>query len=711
MKNIIRFKNDIYAGVLGKIIGVYLGRPVEGWSYEKIREQFGEINYYKNHKTGAPLIVPDDDISGTFAFFRSLEDHGYDPNIRAEDIGDTWLNYIIENETILWWGGLSRSTEHTAYLRLKNGIRAPKSGSVELNGQSMAEQIGAEIFIDAWALANPGNPMRAAVMARAAASVSHDGIAAAAAVYLAAMEAMAFVEKDMEKLLDAGLTYVQNPAFEKLVWELRERCQVSEDWREVRQWIAGSHGYDKYPGSCPMVTNHLVVLMSLIMGGDDFQKSCMIACSSGWDTDCNAGNVGCLNGIRLGLPGFSGGADLRKAVADRLYVVTSDGGSCISDAVQETRKILEAACRLEGEQSDSPAERLAFEYPGAVQGVIPCDLDREEQVLAGIENWYQESGEFGCKISYKGLGPGVHASVCVDTFIDLQPKGQEGTSYFDVLCSPALYSGQEVTARVFAPDEENPSFEFFLIYFDGKDRMRALYHDPHKLTRGDQVLSWTIPDLGGHAIYRLGIRLRSEKRLDGCLVLKTLDWSNTPEEYRLGRAVQMTPSLTPWTTQTAWLKTFVASADHFCPDYTTTFSISHAAENGLATTGTLDWDNYSVTSKLTLSHQEGAGLAARAKGHRRYYGAVLTDGKACIYRQEEEKRIPVASVPFDYQLDRVYELEFTVNGDSLAFSVDGVTVVSGCDSSYRCGGAGFVVDSGAVLADGFTVKRVGRRFE
>ena len=194
MKNIIRFKNDIYAGVLGKIIGVYLGRPVEGWSYEKIREQFGEINYYKNHKTGAPLIVPDDDISGTFAFFRSLEDHGYDPNIRAEDIGDTWLNYIIENETILWWGGLSRSTEHTAYLRLKNGIRAPKSGSVELNGQSMAEQIGAEIFIDAWALANPGNPMRAAVMARAAASVSHDGIAADAAVYLAAMEATCSME-------------------------------------------------------------------------------------------------------------------------------------------------------------------------------------------------------------------------------------------------------------------------------------------------------------------------------------------------------------------------------------------------------------------------------------------------------------------------------------------------------------------------------------
>ena len=96
MKNIIRFKNDIYAGVLGKIIGVYLGRPVEGWTYEAIRDTFGEINYYKNHRTGAPLIVPDDDISGTFAFFRSLEDNKFDPGIRAEQIGDSWLTISLK---------------------------------------------------------------------------------------------------------------------------------------------------------------------------------------------------------------------------------------------------------------------------------------------------------------------------------------------------------------------------------------------------------------------------------------------------------------------------------------------------------------------------------------------------------------------------------------------------------------------------------------
>jgi ADP-ribosylglycohydrolase len=37
------YAERVYAGVLGKIIGVYLGRPFEGWSYERIMSELGEI--------------------------------------------------------------------------------------------------------------------------------------------------------------------------------------------------------------------------------------------------------------------------------------------------------------------------------------------------------------------------------------------------------------------------------------------------------------------------------------------------------------------------------------------------------------------------------------------------------------------------------------------------------------------------------------------
>ena len=161
------YMERVYAGVLGKIIGVYLGRPFEGWHYEPIMEHLGEINYYVHERFGAPLIVPDDDISGTFTFLRTLPDYGHDVGVTAEQIGQTWLNYLIEGRTVLWWGGLCNSTEHTAWLRLNSGIPAPMSGSIATNGKVVAEQIGSQIFIDGWAMVSPGDPEQAASLGAA----------------------------------------------------------------------------------------------------------------------------------------------------------------------------------------------------------------------------------------------------------------------------------------------------------------------------------------------------------------------------------------------------------------------------------------------------------------------------------------------------------------------------------------------------------------
>ena len=98
--------------------------------------------------------------------------------------------------------------EHTAYVRLKQGIRRPESGTARGMGRSSAEQIGAQIFIDGWAMVAPGDPELAADLARRAASVSHDGEAVYGAQVIAAMEAHAFVEPDLQKLLDTGLSVI-----------------------------------------------------------------------------------------------------------------------------------------------------------------------------------------------------------------------------------------------------------------------------------------------------------------------------------------------------------------------------------------------------------------------------------------------------------------------------------------------------------------------
>ena len=163
---------------------------------------------YVHERLNCPLVVTDDDVAGTFTFIRALEDHGTRADLTAREIGETWLNYLIERRSILWWGGNGNSTEHTAWLNLKRGIAAPASGSAAVNGQAVAEQIGAQIFIDGWAIVAPGNPALAARLAEQAARVSHDGAAVDAAKLWAAMEAEAFISGDVERLIEVGLAQV-----------------------------------------------------------------------------------------------------------------------------------------------------------------------------------------------------------------------------------------------------------------------------------------------------------------------------------------------------------------------------------------------------------------------------------------------------------------------------------------------------------------------
>lgn len=69
------YLNRVYAGVLGKLIGVYLGRPFENWRFDRIMRELGPITYYVHDRLGDPLVITDDDIAGTFAFPRALEDY------------------------------------------------------------------------------------------------------------------------------------------------------------------------------------------------------------------------------------------------------------------------------------------------------------------------------------------------------------------------------------------------------------------------------------------------------------------------------------------------------------------------------------------------------------------------------------------------------------------------------------------------------------
>jgi ADP-ribosylglycohydrolase len=702
-----RFAEQTYAGVLGKLIGVYLGRAVEGWPYSAIQSTFGEIDYYVNDKVNWPLIVPDDDISGTFLFYRALEDNGYPADISAKAIGDTWLNYIVEDKTVLWWGGLGRSTEHTAYLRLKAGVHAPESGSAKLNSRAMAEAIGAEIFIDTWAMSNPANPERAASMARAAASVSHDGVAVEAAVLLAAMQAQAFVESDIDELLDLGCSMIRDDNLRRIVGDVREQCAKAGDWRVVRRWLGDNHSYAHYPGCCPMVPNHALLLASFILGRDNFQEGLKIAVSSGWDTDCNAGNLGCLNGIRLGLKALEEGPDFRGPVADLMYVVNADGGEALSDAVIETRRVRRAAAALSGSAYVPPTARFAFEYPGSVQGFQPCPLHDGRQVVTAVGNLNTGSAENGLEIRYEALARGVTGSVSVPTFIDPKPRSIGETSYFEVIASPSIYGTQTVRATLRAFASANPDVRFYIIHYDGAGEFKRVVGDFQHLVCGDNKLLWRVPDVGGLPIHRIGLELAADHRLSGRIAIVDLDWAGAPEAFVMGGAFDLSPKLSPFDTSTFWIKSFVSSARHFAPDIFSTFCLSHPGTNGVATTGTREWVDYQVSSQLTLDLHRAVGLVARARGHRRYYAAIVENQTAKLVKRKDERVEVLAQVKYPYAENAKLRFTLSVVGARLAFAIDANQLLDAHDESFPSGGAGFFIEEGTVPAHGFSVRRIG----
>jgi hypothetical protein len=96
-----------------------------------------------------------------------------------------------------------------------------------------------------------------------------------------------------------------------LVADIRQWRREYPDWRDARQAIEARYGYYKYPGHCHVVPNHALMILALLYAPHDFSGAQTIVCTSGWDTDCNAGNVGCLMGAMLGLEGIKAEHDWR----------------------------------------------------------------------------------------------------------------------------------------------------------------------------------------------------------------------------------------------------------------------------------------------------------------------------------------------------------------------------------------------------------------
>jgi ADP-ribosylglycohydrolase len=694
----VNYHERVYAGVLGKIIGVYLGRPFEGWSYERIMAELGEVNYYVHAQRGMPLIVADDDITGTFTFLRALSDHGGTANLTAAQIGQTWLNYLIEERTILWWGGMGNSTEHTAYMRLKNGIPAPRSGSMALNTKVVAEQIGSQIFIDGWAMVSPGDPALAADLAYKAASVSHDGEAIYGAQVIAAMEAQAFVESDLQKLLDCAVTFIpRDSVIARQIADMREWHDEFPDWRQTRNEIVKKYGYDKFGGNCHMVPNHALIHLGLLYGGDDLQKALMITNTAGWDTDCNSANVGCLLGIKNGLAMFDSGPDWRGPVADRLYLPTADGGRAISDALTESFHVINMGRALHQLPPVTPKNgaRFHFSLPGAVQGFVPDETPQSHGV-ATISHvmGYNGGTSPALAINYQRVALGRSAVATTMTFIP--PEGIDTRSSYQILASPTLYSGQTVTT-VLAADAHNaqPITAQLIIRVYGTDDAIETITGPTVVLRAgtSTPLQWQIPDTHGAPIIAVGVQITSATRADGTLYVDYLTWSGSP-------TVTFTR---PAHAGKLWRRAWVDASDQWDPQWPEAFRVAQNSGTGMISQGTADWIDYRATATITPHLLAHGGLAVRVQGLRRYYALELqAGGSVALIKQYDDVTTVLAQQTCDWQPEQAYAFQIDMRGNQITAQVAGMTLTA-TDASLAHGGVGLICSEGRIACEVITV--------
>lgn len=694
------YEERVYAGVLGKIIGVYLGRPFEGWTHERILSELGEIKYYVHERLNKPLIVIDDDISGTFTFLRAMPDYGNTLSLTAAQIGQTWLNYLIERRTVLWWGGMGNSTEHTAYLRLKAGIQAPQSGSIALNGRVVAEQIGAQIFIDGWGMISPGDPQQAAELARRAASVSHDGVAIHGAQVIAAIEAQAFVEEDVNALLDVGVSVIPSDSLiYRLIGDLRNWHAKYPDWRDAFAQIVAHYGYDKYGGNCHIVPNHALVILALLYGGDSFQKALSIVNTAGWDTDCNSGNVGCIMGIKGGLAGLEAGPDFRGPVADRMYLPTADGGRTVTDALHEAYEIVQIGRALAHEPQPLPkgGVRFHFDLPGAVQGFVPEDSP-ECRGTVWVENvpGHSESGSRSLALRYRGLADGRAARILRETFPALV---DDPSHVYSVVASPTLYPGQVLRARLVADETNDSPVRACLMVkaFGEGDRLFILRGSEAILAPGEaKTLEWRVDAPEGCPIAWVGLELNSQARADGTVYLDWLTWSGMPR-VKLGR---------PAHDGTRYLQAWVQACSAAFPDREHAYRLIQDEGTGLFIQGTREWRDYAASATLTPHLARSFGIAARVQGLKRYYALRLViNGKAQLVRELDGTYI-LAEVPLAWKLYEPYKLRLAVKGDQLTGYVNGQALLRATDAALTGGALALLIEEGRLGCDEVEVEPI-----
>lgn len=693
----------IYAGWLAKIIGIRYGAPIEGDTYSEIKKKYGEFDGYlvDYHDFAA-----DDDSNGPLFFLRALEDGRHGFALTGQDVAEALLNYAPFEHGFFWWGGYGVSTEHTAYLNLRNGIPAPRSGSIEQNGSTAAEQIGGQSFIDTWGLVSPGNPDQAARFAKEAASVTHDGNGVYGGIFVACCISYAFEEQDIQKIIEKGLSYIpQDCEYAKAVRAVMDfHTAHPKDWRECFRYIYENFGYDKYPGVCHIIPNSSVMILGLLYGEGDFGKTLSITNMCGWDTDCNVGNVATIMGVRNGLDGIDYDK-WRKPINDFLVCSSVVGSLNIMDIPYGAAYIAKLAYALAGEPLperwrgivEERIDSCHFEFPGSTHAirtrVETSDGHRQEQKACEIFNT-DETAAAGLR-SLKIVMEKAEAGDCVYAYRKTyyQPKDFYDDRYAPCF-SPLLYPGQIIHGSVYLQAGEAVTYASLYVK---ELRSGKIYKGEEKLLKAEkwENFDFQIPAAEGALLEEMGVcfRINGEKEKSGRFtgLIDELYVSGKPDySVEFAREEQEQWTNCHWEiSQFTKLKGLI-----YLENGEMHLSCADFAE---AYTGRYDWQDYQAEFSFTPLIGEHHMLNIRVQGAIRSYAVAFLPEKRIGILKNDNGYFVLADTPYDWENGKEYTVTVKVKGNRITVAADGAKLLEVTDTKrpYLQGAIGVSVQKGS----------------
>ena len=294
------YQEAVYASWIGQIIGNTYGLCYE---FQHIDEPGPDAFPYGYTWTLEELAkydgaFSDDDTDIEYMYLTRMEKHGIEPDYGQ--LADAWKTHVKER---VW------AANRAALTLMHAGHYPPVTGNKHFNVKW--SQIDPQLVNEIWAVTAPGMINYAVDKSEFAARITNDSFGIEPTLHYAAMYSSAFFVKDIEQLIEIGLSALPaNSRFARIVEHVKELHRTyPNNWQQARSIVKERYydAIDYNPYAWKPIDANLngaLGIMALLYGEGDFQKTLDFACAFGMDADNQAATMCGLLGIVHGLDGI-----------------------------------------------------------------------------------------------------------------------------------------------------------------------------------------------------------------------------------------------------------------------------------------------------------------------------------------------------------------------------------------------------------------------